>query len=122
MKYRRLSSEPRPAPILKPDIVDEIYTKVPGLTKGDAERALEAFLEALAEMFERGHKLTIYGFGVFRVSDRAARPGRNLHTGAPLTIAPRRSVRFRAGLVLHGIVNDRPTPERYPRRPREPQI
>ena len=57
------------------------------LSKKDAEAALKAFTETVAEELKKGEKIALVGFGTFEVSERAAREGRNPQTGAPMTIA-----------------------------------
>ena len=58
-----------------------------GLSKKDAEAALKAFTDAVAEELKKGGKIQLVGFGTFEVSERAAREGRNPQTGAPMKIA-----------------------------------
>ena len=48
------------------------------LSKKDAEKALKAFVDVVAEELKKGEKIQLVGFGTFEVSERAAREGRNL--------------------------------------------
>ena len=45
------------------------------LSKKDAEKALKAFTEVVAEELAKGEKIQLVGFGTFEVSERAAREG-----------------------------------------------
>lgn len=83
----------------KQDLIDNLANKV-GLTKADADRAVNAFLDAISDALARGEKVTITGFGTFEVRQRAARMGRNPQSGAPLHIPASKSPAFRAG---HGL-------------------
>ena len=47
------------------------------ISKKDAEKALKAFTEAVADELVKGEKVQLVGFGTFEVSERAAREGRN---------------------------------------------
>ena len=47
------------------------------LSKKDAEKALKAFVDVVAEELKKGEKIQLVGFGTFEVSERAAREGRN---------------------------------------------
>ncbi len=76
-----------------------------GLTKKDAEKALKAFTETVAEELAKGGKVQIVGFGTFEVSKRAAREGRNPHTGKTLKIAASTTPKFKAGKALKIAVN-----------------
>ena len=59
------------------------------LTKADAGRALDAFLEATTKTLKKGDKLTLVGFGTWSVTKRPARTGRNPKTGKAIKIAAR---------------------------------
>ena len=70
------------------------------LTKADAERALNAFLESVTKTLKKSGKLTLTGFGTFAVAARKARSGRNPRTGATIQIKAGKTVRFKAGKAL----------------------
>ena len=75
------------------------------LSKKDAEAALKAFTDVVAEELKKGEKIQLVGFGTFEVSERAARTGRNPQTGAEMTIAASKAPKFKAGKALKDIVN-----------------
>ena len=58
-----------------------------GLSKKDAEKALKAFTDVVAEELQKDGKVQLVGFGTFEVSKRAAREGRNPQTGEVMPIA-----------------------------------
>ena len=64
------------------------------LSKKDAEAALKAFTEAVADELKKGEKIQLVGFGTFEVSERAARTGRNPQTGKEMTIAASKAPKF----------------------------
>jgi DNA-binding protein HU-beta len=74
-----------------------------GLTKADAEKAVNAFTGAVTELLKNGDKLVLPGFGSFSVAARAARIGRNPQTGKELKIAASKSGKFSAGKDLKGL-------------------
>ena len=76
-----------------------------GLSKKDAEAALKAFTDVVAEELKKGEKIQLVGFGTFEVSERAARTGRNPQTGAEMTIPASKSPKFKAGKALKDLVN-----------------
>ena len=45
------------------------------ITKKDAEKAVKAFTDVVAEELKKGEKVQIVGFGIFEVSERAEREG-----------------------------------------------
>ena len=76
-----------------------------GLSKKDAEAAVKAFTDVVAEALKAGDKIQLVGFGTFEVSERAARTGRNPQTGAEMTIAASKAPKFKAGKALKDMVN-----------------
>jgi len=75
------------------------------LSKKDAEAALKAFTDVVAEELKKGEKIQLVGFGTFEVSERAARTGRNPQTGKEMTIPASKSPKFKAGKALKDLVN-----------------
>ena len=76
-----------------------------GLSKKDAEKALKAFTDVVAEELKKGEKIQLVGFGTFETSERAAREGRNPHTGEAMQIAASKSPKFKAGKALKDALN-----------------
>jgi DNA-binding protein HU-beta len=85
------------------DIVEKI-AKVTE-TKAAAEKALNAFLDAVTEALKKDKKVTLVGFGTFSVGKRAARVGRNPQTGASIKIKATKVPKFKAGADLKKAVN-----------------
>jgi DNA-binding protein HU-beta len=75
------------------------------LTRADATKAVEAFLETVTRALKKGDQVAIVGFGSFSVKSRAARQGRNPKTGAPIDIPASRVPGFKAGKALKDAVN-----------------
>ena len=76
-----------------------------GLSKKDAEKALKAFTDVVAEELKKDGKVQLFGFGTFEVSSRAAREGRNPQSGAPMKIAASKAPKFKAGKALKDMLN-----------------
>ena len=74
------------------------------ISKKDAEKALTAFTNVVADTLVDGAKVTITGFGIFEVVERAERQGRNPATGEAITIAASKSPKFKAGKALKDVV------------------
>ena len=70
------------------------------LTKKEAERALNAFIELIGEEMAKGGEVSLTGFGKFEVKERAERNGRNPQTGETMVIPARKVVTFKAGKQL----------------------
>ena len=75
------------------------------LSKKDAEKALKAFSDVVAEELKAGGKIQLVGFGTFEVSERSAREGRNPQTGETMTIAASKAPKFKAGKALKDAIN-----------------
>jgi DNA-binding protein HU-beta len=87
----------------KAELVDKI-AKDAGITKVQADKAANSFLDGVAGALKAGGKVTFVGFGSFNVSERKARIGRNPQTGAEIKIPARKAVTFSAGKALKAAV------------------
>jgi DNA-binding protein HU-beta len=70
------------------------------LSKVDAKRALEAFIDNTKKALAKGERVALVDFGSFSVSKRAARKGRNPQNGKEIKIAAKKVVKFKAGAAL----------------------
>ena len=77
-------------------MIDKI-SKDAGITKVQANEALDSFTTAVVATLKKGDRVTLVGFGTFSVSERAARNGRNPQTGAVIKIKARKVPKFKAG-------------------------
>ena len=76
-----------------------------GLSKKDAEKALKAFTDVVAEELKKDGKVQLVGFGTFEVAARSAREGRNPQTGDVMKIAASKAPKFKAGKALKDMLN-----------------
>ncbi|QBR92943.1 HU family DNA-binding protein [Nocardioides euryhalodurans] len=77
-----------------------------GLTGTDADKAVAAVIDSIAEALVAGDKVTIPGFGTFETRHRAARQGRNPQTGESMEIAASTSAAFKPGSDLKRRLSD----------------
>jgi len=83
----------------KAQLIDAMAAKS-GLTKADAKKSLDAFIEATGEALKSGDRVALVGFGSFSVSKRIARTGRNPQTGKEIQIPAKSVVKFKPGSEL----------------------
>jgi len=83
----------------KGELVDAIAQDA-GLSKADAGKALNAFVDNVTGSLKKGNSVQLIGFGTFSISARAARTGRNPQTGATIKIAAKKVAKFKAGKTL----------------------
>lgn len=83
----------------KAQLIDAISEKA-GLTKADAKKALDAFVEATTDALKNGDRVALIGFGSFAVATRSARTGRNPQSGSPIEIPEKKVVKFKPGAEL----------------------
>lgn len=76
------------------------------LTRADAEKALNAFVESIEEALASGEKVQLVGFGTFEVRERAERKGRNPQTKKEIIIKASKAPVFKAGKALKDMVNE----------------
>jgi DNA-binding protein HU-beta len=83
----------------KAELISQISEDA-GITKTQANTALDSFVDTVTKTLKKGDKVTLVGFGTFTVSKRAARNGRNPQTGEVIKIKARKVARFKAGKEL----------------------
>jgi len=76
-----------------------------GISKADAKKALESFLDNVGESLKKGDRVSLVGFGSWSVSKRSAREGRNPQTGKTINIPAKNVVKFKPGTELQKSVN-----------------
>lgn len=90
----------------KTELIGKISDTV-GISRREAESALDSTLRAITAAVRSGDPVRITGFGTFKLSERAARVGRNPQTGAPVKIKASKNLRFSPGATLKAELNSR---------------
>ena len=88
----------------KTELIAAVATKT-GLTKKDAEQAVNAALDTITAEIAKGEKVALAGFGTFETKHREARTGRNPLTGAAVEIAASNTPAFKPGKAMKDAVN-----------------
>lgn len=88
----------------KTQLIDAMSARS-GLTKAESGKALDAAVESIQAALAAGEQVALVGFGTFKVTERAARTGRNPKTGAEIQIAASKSPKFVAGKNFKEAVN-----------------
>lgn len=88
----------------KAELVDAI-AKEAGLSKADAEKAVNAFTGVISKELKKKGKVQLVGFGTFETAKRAARKGKNPATGEEIKIPASTVPKFKAGKALKDLVN-----------------
>ena len=87
------------AKLMKSNVVDSIV-EATGLSKKDANAAVDAFAATVCEALSNGDSVGLIGFGTFEAKLRPARTGRNPQTGDPIDIPEKTVPVFKAGKKL----------------------
>ena len=85
--------------LMKSNVVDSIADQT-GLSKTQANAAVDAFAATICDALSNGDSVGLIGFGTFEVKKRPARTGRNPRTGEPLDIPEKTVPVFKAGKKL----------------------
>ena len=88
----------------KSELIAKVAEKA-GITKKDAEKAVNGLFESVQEALVAGDKVQMIGFGTFEVKERAARTGLNPQTKAKIEIPASKAPSFKAGKALKDAVN-----------------
>jgi DNA-binding protein HU-beta len=86
------------------ELVEAIATKA-DLEKPKADKAVKAIIETVIAQTRAGERVSVFGFGTFNPTSRAARIGRNPQTGAPVKIGASKSVRFAPAAAFKSALN-----------------
>ena len=81
----------------KTELVAAIADKAE-IKKVEAEKAVKAFTEVVAEELKKGEKVQLVGFGTFEVKENKARTGRNPRTGKSMKIKASKAPKFKASI------------------------
>lgn len=87
----------------KSELIDAIAEHTDG-SKADAQRHLDAVIDAISGALKKGDSVQLTGFGTFEVRQRSARTGRNPQTGEEIKIKATKAPAFKAGKGLKDIV------------------
>lgn len=85
--------------ITKKDLVD-LVADASRLKRTDVRDTLQCLLDIMVEQLGRGHRLEFRDFGVFEVRARKARKAQNPRTLEPVTVPPKRTVKFKPGRLM----------------------
>ncbi len=88
--------------MIKQDLIQRVVERT-GLPRVKAEAAVDAIFEAMKSALGQDDRIELRGFGVFNVKPRKTGVGRNPRTGAEVSIAPGKAVRFKPGRELHAL-------------------
>ena len=83
----------------KADIAEAVHGKLGG-TKVAAEEIVDMVFDSITGSLKKGDEVSIAGFGIFTVRQRAARQARNPRTGEMVSVAATKVPKFRAGKAL----------------------
>ena len=83
----------------KTELIAAVAEKA-GISKKDADSAVNAVMDTIVEAVAKQDKVQLVGFGTFEVRERAARQGRNPHTGETIEIAAAKAPAFKPGKAL----------------------
>ena len=88
----------------KTDLIDAIAADA-DISKAAAQRALDSLIKNVIATVANDESVQLVGFGTFSCGSRAERKGRNPSTGAEITIAAAKTVKFSAGKSFKDTVN-----------------
>ncbi|GEK16214.1 HU family DNA-binding protein [Aliivibrio fischeri] len=88
----------------KANLIDSIAEQA-DLTKKQAYDALDALTLTITDALSHGEDVSLIGFGTFKISERAARTGRNPKTGEAIQIRASKIPSFKAGKALKEACN-----------------
>ncbi|SDR58284.1 integration host factor subunit beta [Rhizobiales bacterium GAS113] len=91
--------------MIKSELVECVTRNYPGLYQRDAETAVDAVLDAIADALATGNRVEIRGFGAFSAKGRRSRVGRNPRTGQRVPVVAKRVPTFKASKEIREALN-----------------
>ena len=88
----------------KSELINALADKT-NLSKKNAEKALNAFVDSISGALVKGDKVQLIGFGTFDVKKRPARTARNPRTGEEIQIEASMTAAFKVGKALKDSLN-----------------
>ena len=90
----------------KAELIDHVAAEA-GITKADAGKVVECITDAIVDAVKGGGEVSIFGFGKFSQTSRAARTGRNPQTGEAVKIAASKGVKFAPAAAFKTALNEK---------------
>jgi integration host factor subunit beta len=106
--------------MLKSELIERVAERNPHLYQRDAEKIVNAILDAITAALEQGDRVELRDFGVFRVKTRTARTGRNPRTGGVVPVDEKAVPTFKTARNMHRRLNpssNKSVASRPPARP-----
>lgn len=75
------------------------------LTKSFARELVDSIFGMITSAAQKGEEVSLFGFGIFKIAERAARKGRNPRTGEAVKIAASKSLKFTPARSLKTSLN-----------------
>ena len=76
-----------------------------GISQAAAEKAISATVDTILARTMAGEKVSLQGFGTFELKESGEKQGRNPKTGAALTIAAKKTIRFKFSKATEDKIN-----------------
>lgn len=86
------------------DLIESVAA-ASGVKKAEADKVVRAAFDAICQALARGEEVRLAGFGIFEVSERGEREGRNPRTGEVVKIAASRAPKFKPAKQLKDALN-----------------
>lgn len=93
--------------LTKADLIDAVYQRHGGLTKGEASEIVEAIFNTVKTTLGDGRPVRIKNFGSFEVTARPGRVGVDPTSGEKIFIEPHKGLNFRPARRLRSSLADR---------------
>ncbi len=97
--------------VTRADLAEALYREI-GLSRSESAVLVENVINRIIEALLRGETVKLAGFGTFSMRDKKERIGRNLKTGKPVPITPRRVLVFKPSQVLRERVDSSLSPKK----------
>lgn len=96
-----------PSPnVTKAELIGRITSRT-GIKSATVKKVLESILKNISEELSPSRSVVLKSFGTFRLTEYAARDGRNPRTGEPVEISPRKVAQLRFSRAMRRKVDEK---------------
>ncbi len=86
-------------------LTEKVSERLKELTRKQIAVIINTIFDNMKEALNKGEKIEIRGFGIFRIKERKAKIARNPKTGQKVSVSERKTIHFKTGKALHNALN-----------------
>ena len=91
--------------MVRSELLQILCNQNPNLLRKDIEKIIEIIFHEIVEALRRGENIEIRGFGIFKVTTRKARLGRNPKNSEVVQIPSKKAIKWKMSKIFFNKLN-----------------